>query len=474
MRLALKLAVAVMIGIGAILAVQAALHVKRVAELQEAEIKDNLITLGRALSYAVGEVWTLGGKERALAYVEKADARREQTKIRLILGADLQQMSEFSSGPRVERLSTAEGSCIVATAPVRAGDRTVGVLSIERRLPSEREYFASILWTQVGTTVAAAVLSGLIALLLGAWLVGRPIRKLSDLARRVADGDFSLRSGVVQDDEIGNLAREFDAMTDRLASSHERFRSERRARTEALEKLRHADRLSTVGRLASSVAHELGTPLNIVSGRATMIASDESLPLEPRENAQSIAEQAQRMTGIIREILDFSRRKPLEKKETRVDDVLEHAVALLEPILEDKNVVIEFRGVRDAVIPIDAGKVLQVVTNLLMNAIHAMPNGGKVTLSAEPEYVTDPKDRHASEGDFVKITVQDEGVGISEEMLENIFEAFFTTKKEGAGTGLGLSVCHGIVREHGGWIDVESEVGRGTAFAVHLPVKEDS
>jgi signal transduction histidine kinase len=474
MRLATKLAVAVMIGIGAILAVQAALHVKRVAELQEAEIKDNLITLGRALSYAVGEVWTLGGKERALAYVEKADARREQTKIRLIVGADLQQMPEVSSGPRVERLSTAEGWCIVATAPVRAGDQTVGVLSIERRLPSEREYFASILWTQVGTTVAAAVLSGLIALLLGAWLVGRPIRKLSVLARRVADGDFSLRSDVDQDDEIGNLAREFDAMTDRLAASQERFRSERRARTEALEKLRHADRLSTVGRLASSVAHELGTPLNIVSGRAAMIASDEALPLEPRENARSIAEQAQRMTAIIREILDFSRRKPLEKKETRVDDVLEHAVALLEPILEDKNVVIEFRGVRDAVLPIDAGKVLQVVTNLLMNAIHAMPNGGKVTLSAQLEYVSDPKDRHASEGDFVKITVQDEGIGISEELLENIFEAFFTTKKEGAGTGLGLSVCHGIVREHGGWIDVKSKVGRGTAFTVHLPVREDS
>jgi signal transduction histidine kinase len=220
------------------------------------------------------------------------------------------------------------------------------------------------------------------------------------------------------------------------------------------------------------MAHELGTPLNIVSGRAMMITSDETLPDEVLENASSIVEQAQRMTAIIRDVLDFARRKEPERVDTRIGDVIEHAVSLMEPICEDKNVDVALVGRGDPIARIDPGKVLQVLTNLMMNSIHAMPEGGTITLRVDREHVADPKDRHASEGDFVKITVEDEGVGIAPDRLQDIFQAFFTTKKAGEGTGLGLSVCHGIVREHGGWIDVESQVGQGSRFNVYLPEKD--
>jgi signal transduction histidine kinase len=322
---------------------------------------------------------------------------------------------------------------------------------------------------QAGTAVLTALLSGLIVFILSAWLVGRPIAKLSNLARRVAEGDFTPRSDVDQPDEIGELANELNAMTDRLAESHQNVRSERRARTEALEKLRHADRLSTVGRLASGMAHELGTPLNIVSGRAMMIASDDTLPQEAVENAQSIVDQSQRMTDIIRDVLDFARRKEPERVDVRIGDVLEHAVSLMEPICEDRKVDVVVLGRGNITARIDPGKVLQVLTNLMMNAVHAMPEGGTITLRVDREHVEDPKDRHAAKGDFVKISVEDEGVGIAPERLGEIFDAFFTTKKEGEGTGLGLSVCHGIMREHGGWIEVQSEVGRGSRFTIFLP-----
>jgi len=469
MKLALRFSLAVTAGIGLILAAEGVLHVNRIAALQEAEIKEDVTTLGETLSNAVGEAWAMGGRPRALAFIGRVNDRGERTHMRLLPPEGVDDPSAPSAEPRAGLLSTEDDWHVVALAPVRSNGETVAVLEIERQLPKERKYFASILRTQVGTTIAASIVSGGIALAFGFWLIARPIGKLSELARGVADGDFSLRSDVNQDDEIGKLARELDAMTDRLAASHKRVRAERRARTEALEKLRHADRLSTVGRLASSMAHEIGTPLNIVSGRAMMIASDDAVPEEARQNARRIAEQAKRITGTIREILDFARQKTLERTETSIGDVLNDAVSLMEPILDDKGVAVEIEGSRKLVAPIDSGKILQVLTNLMMNAIHAMPGGGRITLRAGQRQVADPKDRHARGGDFVVIDVEDEGVGIPEDRLDDIFKAFFTTKKAGTGTGLGLSVCHGIVREHGGWIEVESEVGRRTCFRVYLP-----
>jgi signal transduction histidine kinase len=464
--------VAITIGIGAVLAMQAILHVNRIRELQEEAVEHDAVTLARAMASAVVEVWALGGPERAIGFVDQADGRREHTTITFRRSEDFERDNAIPNEPVVERLSTDQGWCFVASAPVRVEGATVGVLEISRRLPSEQEYFESILRTQVATTLAAAALSGLIALALGAWLVGNPIRRLSRLARKVADGDYSLRSNIVQADEIGDLAHELDAMVGRLEQSKQEVRSERHARTDALEKLRHADRLTTVGRLASSIAHELGTPLNIVSGRAAMISSDETVPEEARENARRIVEQSERMAATIRETLEFSRRKPMQKKVTPIGSVLEHAVSLLEPILDDKHILVQIDAKEDAIASIDAGKILQVLTNLMMNAMHAMPEGGTITLAVTREHVTEPHDRHAREGDYVRMSVQDEGFGIPEDKLESIFDAFATGRSEG--TGLGLSVCKGIVREHGGWIEVQSEVGRGSQFVIYLPEREES
>ncbi len=295
------------------------------------------------------------------------------------------------------------------------------------------------------------------------------LEELTRLARRVASGDYTLRSRAAGDDELAELASEMNAMIEQLAASQKKIAAERRARTAALEQLRHADRLSTVGKLSSSMAHELGTPLNVVAGRARMIEGDARVPDEARQNARIIAEQADRMASIIRELLDFSRRKPLERQKARLGDVLEHAANLMEPMCEDKEISLVVSGAFDVEAEIDSGKVLQVLTNLLMNAVQAMPEGGRIELGVDRRYVADPPDRRAVEGDYLVIVVADEGVGIPEERLEDIFDAFFTTKKEDRGTGLGLTVCHGIVREHGGWIEVDSTLGSGTTFEVFLP-----
>ncbi len=474
MRLALKLAAALMVGVGLVLALQALLHVHTIEALHEEEVRDDALTLGKTLAAATAEIWVASGRDRASEFVRKAAARRTSTQIRLLLEKQLDVLGKVPKKASVVTLARERPRRVLVEAPVRVEGRVVAVVRIDRKLPGDRAYLASILRTQVVTTVLAAFVSGLIALLVGWWLIGRPIRRLSKLAHSVADGDFARLSDVSQRDEIGGLAAELDAMAHRLAASHRKVRQERRARTDALEQLRHADRLSTVGKLASSMAHELGTPLNVISGRAMMIASDEQLPEFAQQNARIIAEQVTRMTTIIQDVLDFARRKPLERKKTRIGDVVEHAVNLLEPICDDRRVHIKVEGFQDAVARVDAGKTLQVLTNLMMNAIHAMPRGGNITLRVAEEHVSEPRDHHASQGDFVKISVEDEGVGISADRLGEIFKEFFTTKKDGKGTGLGLSVCHGIVREHGGWIDVRSALDQGSCFSVYLPQKEES
>jgi two-component system NtrC family sensor kinase len=299
MRLSFKLAFAVTAGIAVVLAAQALLNVNRIAKLQEREIKSDITTLARALSSATSVAWATGGHEEALSFVTRSNGAEDFTTVYLMVGEELARLPHLGPQPIIQSVSNDEGWHIDAITPVSYEGKTVAALRIERQLPDERRHFASIFRLQVGTAVLAALLSGLIVFGLSSWLVGRPIAKLSNLARRVAEGDFSPRSDVDQPDEIGDLANELNAMTDRLAESQQNVRSERHARTEALEKLRHADRLSTVGRLASGMAHELGTPLNIVSGRAMMIASDEALPEEALENANGIVEQAQRMTEII-------------------------------------------------------------------------------------------------------------------------------------------------------------------------------
>lgn len=468
-RLAIKFAAALTGGMALVLGIHAALHVREIAQLQEREIRDDAAILSQSLASAVEELWRAGERDRADEFIERANARRSHTFIHLA-----RPQTPIARGRvHVEKSGGPRGWSVIATAPVDVPGSPSAAVQIERRLPDERHYFASVLWTQAQTTFLAALVSGLIAFALGVFFLSRPLRQLSRLAHRVTDGDFSVSIDVRQQDEIGTLARELETMTRRLAASHAREREERRARTAALDQLRHADRLSTLGKLASGMAHELGTPLNVVAGRASMIANQSDVASAVKNNANIITEQVRRMTGIIQELLDFARAKPLERRDVNVRTVVEQAVSLMEPLSEARNVTFRVEGFDDRRATVDAGKILQVLTNLMVNAIQAMPSGGTVTLVITSDEVAKPDNRHSPPGTFVEIRVRDEGVGIPEDRMSEVFREFFTTKG-GGGTGLGLSVSHGIVREHGGWIDVESKEGVGSCFTVYLPQRVDA
>ncbi len=461
MRIAAKLTLAIILAMTLALGLQATLNIQRVEELHQRETRDDLEILGRVLGSAASQLWQASGEAVARDYLVAADERRARTRIELKEGAA--QVLEASR----------QGDGLVLHVPL-AGMTPEHHLELRRSMDRALTFREGMRRDQLLTTLALILAVALLAMALGLGLIGRPVESLIAQTRRVAEGDLASRTQLHSRDELGRLARELDRMTERLADAQSQVSEQRQARAALNEQLRHADRLSTVGRVASGIAHELGTPLNVVSGRAAMIEM-ETEPAEMIEHARIIGRQSKRMTEIIRDLLDFSRQRRSERREARLKAVLDEATTLIEPIADKKSVGIEVElHDRELALPLDVNRTLQVLTNLMMNAVQAMPDGGPLVLRTETQAVEAPGNDHSEPGDYVAIRVIDRGTGIPEAERERIFQPFFTTKDVGRGTGLGLYVCQGIVREQGGWIEVDSEPGEGSTFTVWLPLQPEA
>ena len=258
----------------------------------------------------------------------------------------------------------------------------------------------------------------------------------------------------------------FAVILDRLRV---RIAREERERESAVQQLRHADRLNTIGKLTAGIAHELGTPLNVVSGHASWIASGRVAGEEAKASARTVVQQVERMTAIIKSLLAFSRRGGVRKNAIDLRRLVTETRDLLTPLAKKSGVEIVTESNGSLIAAVNAGEIQQVLTNLVMNALQAMPGGGKIYI----DLTRGPYPQAALHGiadvSFAVIRVRDEGTGIAPDVLPHIFDPFFTTKDVGTGTGLGLSVSFGIVRDHGGFIEVSSEVGAGSEFIVYLP-----
>lgn len=334
-----------------------------------------------------------------------------------------------------------------------------GVAAIElyEPLTSEGEFRDHLLLRTVVTTATLVLVCVLLTLGFGIFFVARPMRALVAKAERIGAGDLSGRLEMKQNDEVRDLARAINEMTDRLETARERLERESVARLEALDQLRHADRLRTVGELASGIAHELGTPLAVVRARGAMVAAGEGDAARTRQAGGIIVEHADRMTQAIRSLLDFARRRPAERRAGQLGRVVDQAVRLVEPLATKADVELVCAPAPRLAFVLDEGQMQQAIANLLVNAIHAVGKGGHVHVAV----------RALPLG--AEVIVEDDGPGVDAANAEHVFEPFFTTKPAGEGTGLGLTVALGIVREHGGTIEVaRSELG-GARFVVRLP-----
>jgi signal transduction histidine kinase len=331
--------------------------------------------------------------------------------------------------------------------------------------------------------LAVSLATSVVILLGGFWMVGKPLEQLVAKVQRIGEGDLSRPVQIRRVDELGRLGQAVNDMCLQLEVNREQLETETKRRIAAVEQLRHADRLRTVGRLASGLAHEIGTPLSVVSGRAELISSGKLSDNEIHSSAQAIKLQAERITGIVRQLLDFARRSTPRINRVELNSLAAETIALTESLAVKHRVSVRLnRFAGPAMVPVDAAQLQQVLSNLIVNALQACKEGGHVTLSIDRCTACKPPvvvlqdslsneldNLDATPKDFWVIAVQDDGTGIAPEHLTDIFEPFFTTKDVGEGTGLGLSISYGIIREHGGWITVDSHVGQGSTFAVHLP-----
>lgn len=322
------------------------------------------------------------------------------------------------------------------------------------------------------TTSALIFLLSILILIIVRRNISRPIDELIKRIREIGRDHWKQRIEVSGQDEVSFLAQEFNRMCERLQDTYARLVKEQEEKLKLEKDLRYSEKLASVGQLAAGLAHEIGTPLNIIGGRAEHLLRRQRSPEEINENLNIMRSQIDRIAGIVRQLLEFSRRREPALRSVDIPSLLTNVQKLLQHQIEEKGVEVEL-AVLDPLPKIqgDAELLQQVFINLYLNSLYALNAGGTIKIRAEVTHSGNSVTTQADGRKWLEICFEDNGPGIPAEHMEHVFDPFFTTKDIGEGTGLGLSVTYGIVKDHGGEIRIESEPGHFTRFMIHLPVE---
>ncbi len=435
------------------------------------------------------DAWRSTGRGGLLRFMASIEGDEQQVRIRWVWldettdpatspVAPRQTLSQIPSGRLTSvRIRAADGAGLYCSYfPVELDDGRRGALEMAESLARRDEYTRITIQRTLGLMIAMIIATMLLVAIIGLRLIGRPLQALMLKTQQISDGDLRTPVVVSGSDELASLATALNDMSERLDLSQQAVQRESSQRMDALEQLRHGDRLKTVGRLASGVAHELGTPLNVINGRAGLILGGKLNAEDVVQSAKTIQSETSRMTGIVQQLLNFARRSPPNRALCDLDAVIERTVNLMDSIIRKReaSVAIETSSAKNIPVNADAGQIQQVLSNLLMNSLLSKEAGVHVRITAESCQEIPPEAKTKTTQSMIKIMVIDNGDGIAEADLPHVFEPFFTTRDFGQGTGLGLSIAHGIVAEHGGWMTVDSKPEQGTAFAIYLPVDAKS
>lgn len=389
---------------------------------------------------------------------------------------DLVRATLKSRAPQSVLVRSDVGQLLRYIQPLRwPGGRTAALEVHETLGDMEREFRRAVRERVVSRLgILALFVVSLIAVT--RWSIARPIRKLIAGARAIGRGDLAQRIEGTRRDEIGQLAEEFNRMAEGLQSAHDELVRQARERLRLEQEVQQSQKLAEVGTLAAKVAHEIGTPLNVISGRAEVLAQAIPPDRPERRHLDVIVKQAERIGGSIRTLLDYTRPRRPRLRPEPVLPILGRVAALLMERSQRRGVRIHLDlPVGLPAVLADPDQLQQLFLNLVQNALDAsnpdawvrLTTGDEPTLPAEGRAgVT----RGNVELPALAIHVIDTGKGMTGEQLDRVFEPFFSTKGQGIGTGLGLSIVEEIIRAHRGEIEMLSIPGTGTEVIVRLPL----
>jgi two-component system NtrC family sensor kinase len=355
----------------------------------------------------------------------------------------------------------------------REEHKIIGVLDISISLENLRKKSNEYRLQFIVMTCLLLLLIGILITFLTRRLVNRPVKRLIRHAAQVASGNLDARVEATSRDELGELSQAVNLMTENLGKANEELKGwasslEQKVEQRTLEikrmetQLHHSEKLASLGNLVAGIAHEINNPLTGVLLYASILNSDQRLEPELRPDIERIIGETRRCAAIVKQLLEFSRETVAQQEAVSLNTLLDKVVGLLHRQPSFHNIAINCRYENDLPdVYADPSQIQQVFVNLFINASHAMPDGGELTITTSL----------CRDDAFACADISDTGCGISEENLSLIFDPFFTTKSEG--TGLGLSISYGIVENNGGKIEVSSQVGVGSSFRVILPLYTD-
>jgi len=383
-------------------------------------------------------------------------------------------LARYPDGTKLigQRLPDAEASAFFATTHVQGRFDTGLDIGMEVASGAAMAAANSLLRQQIALLALILIATVAASLIVGEHFVRRPIAELAEVTRRLAAGDLSARANLRRSAPgLDDLATAVNAMATEMESrsnAQSQAQSELRA---SEERLRHAQKLETVGQLAAGVAHNFNNLLTVIAGFTELLVARHSDGLD-RGDLEEIRKAAGRGAVLTRQLLAFSRRQDAAPTRLDLNQTISELRDMLGRVIREDIALKILLAPTPAWVLIDPHEVEQVVLNLVLNARDAMPGGGGITIQishAMLDAATAPPEAPALTGWYVRISVRDTGTGIPPEVRKHLFEPFFTTKDAGKGTGMGLASVDATVRQNSGAISVETAPGEGSTFNIYLP-----
>ncbi|PNU20476.1 hypothetical protein C2E25_07085 [Geothermobacter hydrogeniphilus] len=372
-------------------------------------------------------------------------------------------LSVFNGNGREDIIETGTEQFFSIIVPVRGvGNSPQGALEVVLPLRQVNQTLAGLTRRFLFFTLALILGLGVVISLITRWNISQPLQKLAVAARLLGTGNLALRIEPSNVPDLDQLVEELNRMA---VSLEEQYRSREdfyRQKLELERGLRHAEKLASVGQLTSGMAHEIGTPLNVIIGRAEQLLGRLAADDPGRRALESIIDQSEQIAGLIERLLAFSRQDIKCWEEVDLEALLRESLSLCRMRFPNRDFSVDLElDLQVASMTGDTNALRQLFVNLMLNAIQAVEGQGRIRVSS------------VQAEQRIQVVFEDNGPGIPEQLREKVFEPFFTSKDVGEGTGLGLYITANIVEDHGGDIRIEDRAGGGARFVMTFPIRQE-